>query len=133
MVSVGGQANADSVTITKTMGNETGATKVLNHGINKNEKDKMLKKLLNICRNAITHYGWETEQRQACEEMGELIAALHQYHRGKVSHEDVVSEIADVLVTTTELALIFGKDKVLQEVNRKLDRLQDRIKRNVNL
>ena len=93
----------------------------------------MLKKLLNICRNAITHYGWETEQRQACEEMGELIAALHQYRRGKISHEDVVSEIADVLVTTTELALIFGKEQVLQEVNRKLDRLQDRIKRNVNL
>lgn len=114
------------------MENETGATKALNHGTNKNE-DKMLKKLLNICRNAITHYGWETEQRQACEEMGELIAALHQYRRGKISHEDVVSEIADVLVTTTELALIFGKDKVAQEVNRKLDRLQDRINRNVNL
>lgn len=114
------------------MANETGATKALHHGINKNE-DKMLKKLLNICRNAITHYGWETEQRQACEEMGELIAALHQYRRGKISHEDVVSEIADVLVTTTELALIFGKDKVAQEVNRKLDRLQDRINRNVNL
>lgn len=133
MVFDGGQATADGVTITKTMGNETGATKALNHGINKNEQDKMLKKLLNICRNAITHYGWEAEQRQACEEMGELIAALHQYRRGKISHEDVVSEIADVLVTTTELALIFGKDKVAQEVNRKLDRLQDRIKRNVNL
>ena len=115
------------------MEKETGAIRESSHGTNKNEQDKMLKKLLNICRNAITHYGWETEQRQACEEMGELIAALHQYRRGKISHEDVVSEIADVLVTTTELALIFGKDKVAQEVSRKLDRLQDRIKRNVNL
>ena len=134
MVFVGGQVTAEDVTTIVMMARETGATKALNLGINKNEQDKkMLKKLLDICRKAIQHYGWETENRQACEEMGELIAALHQYRRGKISHEDVVSEIADVLVTTTELALIFGKDKVAQEVNRKLDRLQDRIKRNVNL
>ena len=49
MVSDGGQATAEDVTITKTTAKETGATKALPHGIiNKNEQDKMLKKLLNI-------------------------------------------------------------------------------------
>lgn len=65
MVFDGGQRTAEDVTTIVMMKNETGVTKALHHGIiNKNEQDKMLKKLLNICRNAITHYGWETEQRQ---------------------------------------------------------------------
>lgn len=48
MVFDGGQRTAEDATTIVTMGNETGATKALHHGINKNEQDKMLKKLLNI-------------------------------------------------------------------------------------
>lgn len=51
MASDGGQPTAEDVTTIVTTARETGAIRESSHGTNKNEKDKMLKKLLNIYRN----------------------------------------------------------------------------------
>lgn len=86
----------------------------------------------NTCQRAINHYGWYKQELQATEEMGELLAVLNQHKRGKVSREDVISEIADVMVMCEQLALIYGKTEVKQEMFMKLERLNDRIDNKTN-
>ena len=63
------------------------------------------------------------------EEVGELLTALNQHSRGRVDVDAVVTEIADVKIMTEQLALMYGYQKVDAEVERKLQRLEERIKK----
>lgn len=83
----------------------------------------MEKKIEGVCRSALKTFGEEHQQRKAVEEMGELNAALMQYKDGRVTKEAVITEVADVLITVSQLGLIFGLDEVSREVERKIDRL----------
>lgn len=89
----------------------------------------MEKKIEGVCRAALKAFGEEHQQRKAVEEMGELNAALMQYKDGRVTKEAVITEIADVLITVSQLGLIFGLDEVSREVDRKIDRLADSIEK----
>jgi len=62
------------------------------------------------------------------EECAELIVAIHHYGRGKCPREDVIEEIADVLVVACQLAATFAPDGAVEAaVNLKLSRLNQRI------
>lgn len=80
-----------------------------------------------ICRDAVKRYGIQSQIGQANEEMGELISAINRLRRGRCTTDDVITEIADVAITTYQLALIFGVDKVHAEIERKLERLEKRM------
>lgn len=81
-----------------------------------------------ICRAAIAKYGIKSQVGVAHEEMNELSLALYHLKRGKATAEDVVTEIADVAIMTYQLALMFGVEKVEAEIDKKLKRLEDRMR-----
>ncbi len=65
---------------------------------------------------------------KAEEECAELIVALKHFKLGKATAQDVISEIADVEIMSKQMQILFGEDAVRKEIDRKLERLQERIK-----
>ena len=88
---------------------------------------KMEETIKNVCKKAIEVYGQENQTKMFYEEVGELCAALGHYRRGRATRQDVITEIADVLIVTTQLGLMFGDEEVTDEVKRKVNRLASRI------
>lgn len=77
------------------------------------------------CLKAVALFGPEHQTMKAIEEMGELTTALVQYRDGRVTPEDVMTEIADVRIMMEQLSYIFDEDFIELEYRRKLDRLKN--------
>jgi NTP pyrophosphatase (non-canonical NTP hydrolase) len=78
-------------------------------------------------RSAIEAYG-DYEQRQiAVEELAELIVALKHYERHRVDDDAVIEEIADVCVVLSQLAVMFGHERINDRVRQKTERLMREI------
>lgn len=90
----------------------------------------MTKSIENTCRAAIAAYGEQHQKQKAIEEMGELASALVRYADGRCEAKDVITEIADVMITVSQMAIIFGEDEVMAEVDEKIDRLAGRLAEN---
>lgn len=85
------------------------------------------------------HYGYDSQSRQLVEEMGELTAALNHFWRqdlqcGSVDftpdlHTDhILEEAADVEICLRQLIyMLHGEDRILELMNYKLKRQQERI------
>lgn len=72
---------------------------------------------------AIRAFGYQSQERMALEEMSELTNALMKRHRNRASDDDVVTEIADVMIMMEQLRQYYGKERVDKEIQRKLERL----------
>lgn len=57
--------------------------------------DDKRKQLIN---DAIELYGQDTQRIQTAEEVGELLTAISQYRRGRITKDELTVEIADVLI-----------------------------------
>lgn len=78
-------------------------------------------------RSAIETWG-DYEQRQiAVEELAELIVALKHYERHRVHENAVIEEIADVCVVLSQLAVMFGHERINDRVREKTERLMQQI------
>jgi NTP pyrophosphatase (non-canonical NTP hydrolase) len=82
---------------------------------------------LEICRKALDKFGIVNQMGMMHEEMGELGVALEHYKRGRCKEEAVVTEIADVMIVAAQMALYFGKEEVDAEINRKLEKLNQKL------
>ena len=93
-----------------------------------------------VFQDAIDTFGEEYQIRKAIEELLELATALSHYcdeHRDEnknpLFQEDigrmVASELADVMVITEELKILFNDQDIEGEYNRKIARLRERIKK----
>ena len=80
---------------------------------------------LEICRKAIEKFGIVSQIGMMHEEMCELGVALEHWKRDRCEEEDVVTEIADVMIVAAQMALYFGKEDVDAEIDRKLERLEE--------
>lgn len=80
-----------------------------------------------LYRKAITCYGFPAQAAMAVEECSELTNAICKFRRGRVSDDDIITEIADVMIMCEQLASYFGKDKVALEKKKKLERLEERL------
>lgn len=76
---------------------------------------------------ALRTFGDASQIQMAIEECAELIDALCKFRRARCTREDVITEIADVLIMAEQMALAFGEADVEAEKKRKLTRLQERI------
>lgn len=88
-----------------------------------------------ICSKAIETFGINNQKMMAVEECAELINALVKEKRGRVSDDEIITEIADVQIMCEQLMQHYGREKVTRERYRKLRRLEVRIretKRNKN-
>lgn len=87
-------------------------------------------KRMEIYAHAINKWGNDSQINMLNEECGELITAVAQLPRGRVSEHDVLTELADVHIMVEQIALILGYDKFEKEKDRKLERLRERLKLN---
>lgn len=73
-------------------------------------------------------WGIEAQVRMVMEEGGEMFSALAKAFRGRVSRQEVITELADVSIMMEQMAVFFGLDEFREEKERKLKRLQNRLK-----
>lgn len=85
-----------------------------------------------ICKDALDTFGIEHQVDKCIEECAELINALEKYRRGRALTPDVVTEIADVMITCVQMSIVFGRVAVVHEEARKLKRLEKRIEKAKN-
>ena len=81
---------------------------------------------LPMLERILGHYGQKTEIEKCREECLELAQALEGYPM-VFTHSDVVSEIADTLITATIAAHIFGEQAVVDAIEFKLRRQEARM------
>lgn len=84
----------------------------------KEERKKLYKK-------AIDTWGIEAQRNMAFEELGELNTALARDRRGRVTKEEIITELADVTIMCEQLAFFLGYEDYEKEMNNKLERLRD--------
>ena len=80
-----------------------------------------------IYRKLLAMNGYIGQMHVSIEEMAELTNALVKKERGRATDEDVIGEIADVIICVEQLADIFGVTKVVEMKEAKLRRLAARI------
>jgi NTP pyrophosphatase (non-canonical NTP hydrolase) len=84
---------------------------------------------LNLYKEAIEKWGEEAQVNMLNEECGELIAAVAQFKRGRTSHHDVMTELADASIMIEQIATIMNYDDYGKEKDRKLNRLKERLEK----
>lgn len=82
----------------------------------------------NLCRKAMEIYGFPAQAAMVVEECSELTNAICKFRRGRVGEDDIITEIADVMIMCEQLSNYFWKrKKVALERERKLTRLEERL------
>lgn len=101
--------------------------------------DEQLKRFHNVlssasyaARDAVNTFGADAQRDMAIEECGELITALAQRQRARVSERDVMLEAADVVITALGLGYALqpnnGPDALLEAISLKTQRLRTRLR-----
>lgn len=85
------------------------------------------------CLLAIDHFGVEHQKQKALEEFGELIAEMCKEQDKRTSGDRIAEELADVMIMTEQLRLIYGQELVDWWIAVKSDRLMDRIRKKEGL
>ncbi len=80
---------------------------------------------INLYRKALKTWGEEAQVNMLDEELGELITAVARFKRGRVTHQDVMTELADVFIMVEQIATMMNYDDFEKELDRKLVRLRD--------
>lgn len=87
----------------------------------------------NIFKLAVDTYGADSQIGMLHEEVGELLAAINQYARGRLGKDAVVTEIADVMIMCEQMAEIFGREETEAEKRRKIERLAGELEKSLSL
>jgi len=87
------------------------------------EKDR-----LKLYETAISKWGIEAQVFMVMEETGEMLNALAKANRGRVTSEEIITELADVSIMMEQMASYFGWDEFTKEKQRKLERLGGRLR-----
>ena len=96
-----------------------------------------------VFKDAVSVYGEFPQLTQTNEECTELSLAILKYQRAlanrihdpnevHIRRQEMISEIADVIVMTQQCILLFGIEEIEQEVKRKLRRQRIRIDKKLN-
>ena len=87
---------------------------------------------IEIMRAAIRKNGKAMQTVVAIEEMSELQKELTKFIRGKGNRDNLIEEVADVLVMITQIQLMYHipDDEVERIMHLKLNRLKERMEQN---
>ena len=80
-----------------------------------------------MLRTVIKKWGRKPQIGMLYEEMGELMTAINQHERGRLTLSHVHEEIADCLMMLQQMRWLYGKDGVDKWIEIKTKRLQARI------
>lgn len=80
-------------------------------------------------KRAIEIWGDQAQTLMVCEEAGELVTALAQFHRKRATADEVLDEAADAIIMSCCAVAIVGHDigDLHRALQAKLDRLRNRI------
>lgn len=87
-------------------------------------------RLASLCIRAVQSHGPVPQLQMLAEECSELAVAAHHAARGRDgARAEVVEELADVMITSTQAQMILGitTDELCAAVERKLSRLERRL------
>lgn len=77
-----------------------------------------------IFHTTLEKWGEEAQYDQTIEECAELIAVLKHFKRGKVSEDEIIDELADVILMTEQLRFMFGEGRVSLAIDKKVSKLR---------
>lgn len=80
-----------------------------------------------IYEKALVKWGFKNQLWMVTEECGELLNAIGKMRRERVTREDVITELADVTIMCEQIAQYMGYDDYTREMERKLERLKERL------
>ena len=84
---------------------------------------------IELFREVLEAWGIENQVFMVMEESGEMLNALAKANRGRVTKEDVITELVDVSIMMEQMAVHFGYDEFKAEKERKLKRLKERLEK----
>lgn len=86
-----------------------------------------------ILTNALEHFGATNQIYKAIEELGELQVELLKHLKGvRDNGEDILNELADVLIMINQMIKLFGNEECEQVADWKLTRLKGLMKYSPN-
>lgn len=92
----------------------------------------MKKSQVNKCKTISDHYGRDSQEKQAVSELMELgyVLTRRPVQRKESWREELLDEIADVLIMVQQLSLIYqlSDEDISRKVDSKLDRQIERIR-----
>ena len=80
-----------------------------------------------VLENALHTWGFDNQIGMVHEELGELLTAINQWKRGRVTKEQLASEVADAFIMVSQMAVIVGYGQVQDLIEYKTDRLKQRL------
>lgn len=80
-----------------------------------------------ICLWALDHFGVEHQKRKLMEELAELMTEIAREQDGRTDRERIREELADVIIMCRQMRIVYGAAKVDGWIERKLQRLVDRM------
>ena len=84
----------------------------------------------NVAKKSIEHYGADLQTVVCMEECAELIQAISKMKRGKDNRDNLIEEIADVMICIEILKQVYGisdneiQNYVCQKQNRSIERMK---------
>ena len=86
----------------------------------------------NIISNSIQHYGRNNQSTVCMEECAELIQAVSKAKRGKINRDNMIEEIADVLICIEMLKQMYmiSDEKINKWIEKKQVREAERMEKN---
>ena len=89
----------------------------------------MIQKEIDIYNRALNTYGYNAQRLMLIEEIGELLNAIAKLPRGRATGDDVIEELADVSIMVDQMAVFLGLKKFYEKKEMKLQKLQERLKK----
>ena len=80
-----------------------------------------------ILTGAIEFWGKELQMDMVVEECAELIHVISAFRRRRATTDQLLDELADVIIMTGQLKVMFGPTRVQLHYNRKMERLEKRL------
>ena len=84
----------------------------------------------NVVKKSIEHYGADLQTVVCMEECAELIQAISKMKRGKDTRDNLIEEMADVMICMEILKQVYGisdneiQNYVCQKQNRSIERMK---------
>ena len=85
----------------------------------------------NVVKKSIEHYGADLQTVVCMEECAELIQAISKMKRGKDNRDNLIEEVADVMICIEILKQVYGisdneiQNYVCQKQNRSIERMKN--------
>lgn len=85
-----------------------------------------------VIARSVDHYGEEIQSTVCMEECAELIQAISKAKRGKINRDNMIEEIADVLICIEMLKQMYmiSDEKINKQIKKKQAREVKRISQN---